>query len=160
LGVTLYELLTLQPAYGGNDRQELLRQIAFEEPRPLQRVKRAIPAELATVVAKAMEKNAADRYSTAQELADDLRRFLEDKPIRARRPSLGERVRRWARRHQALVRAVFVGLVLAVLGLAASTVWALHMNAETEQARANEADERQKAVNAVTQERKATFIAE
>jgi serine/threonine protein kinase len=76
LGATLYEVLTLQPAYSGNDRQELLRQIAFEEPKPPRRLNRAIPAELETIVLKALEKNPAERYATAQELADDLQRYL------------------------------------------------------------------------------------
>src|SRR5262249_25182707 len=53
LGATLYELLTLEPAFGGRDREELLRQIAFEEPRPPRRLNAAIPAELATIVLKA-----------------------------------------------------------------------------------------------------------
>src|SRR5438552_4435355 len=72
LGVTLYELLTLEPAFDGHDRQELLRQIAFDEPRRPRRWNRAIPHELETIVLKALEKNPADRYATAQELADDL----------------------------------------------------------------------------------------
>src|SRR4029453_6520441 len=71
LGATLYELLTLQPTFDGKDRQELLRQIAFEEPRPPRRLNKAVPAELETIVLKALEKNPADRYATAQELADD-----------------------------------------------------------------------------------------
>src|SRR5207248_1474891 len=69
LGATLYELLTLEPAFGGDDRQELLRQIAFEEPGRPRRLNRAVPAELETVVLKALEKNPADRYATAGELA-------------------------------------------------------------------------------------------
>src|SRR5205085_5778169 len=76
LGVTLYELLTLHPALDGRDRQELLRQIAFEEPPPPRRHNPAVPRELETVVLKAMAKEPADRYASAQELADDLRRFL------------------------------------------------------------------------------------
>ena len=103
LGATLYELLTLRPAFAGSDRQELLRQIAFEEPMPPRRLERGVPAELETIVLKAMEKNPADRYGTAQELADDLERFLEDEPIRARRPSLAQRWRKWARRHRPVV---------------------------------------------------------
>jgi serine/threonine protein kinase len=59
LGATLYELLTLEPAYRGSDRQELLRQIAFEEPRSPRRLNKPIPAELETIVLKAMEKNPA-----------------------------------------------------------------------------------------------------
>ncbi len=116
LGVTLYELLTLEPAFGGQDRQELLRQIAFEEPPSPRRLNKAIPAELETIVLKAMEKNSTERYATAQELADDLERFLKDEPIRARRPTLVQRARKWARRHKAAVwagAAVLVAVVLA-----------------------------------------------
>jgi serine/threonine protein kinase/WD40 repeat protein len=118
LGVTLYELLTLEPAYGGGDRQELLRQIAFEEPRPPHKLNRAIPAELETIVLKATAKNPSERYATAQELADDLRRFLEDKPIRAKRPTLWQRLRKWSRRHQSILLAT--GLTAFVV-LAIST---------------------------------------
>jgi tetratricopeptide (TPR) repeat protein len=114
LGATLYELLTLQPVFAGTDRQELLRQIAFEEPRPPRRLCKAIPTELETIVLKALEKNPADRYATAQELADDLHRFLLDQPVRARRPTLPQRARRWARRHQAIVwSAALIALILA-----------------------------------------------
>ena len=79
LGVTLYELLTLQPAFAGDDRQELLRQIAFEEPRKPRQINARIPQDLETIILKAIEKNPADRYATAQELADDLRRFLAER---------------------------------------------------------------------------------
>jgi serine/threonine protein kinase len=124
LGATLYELLTLEPVFDGSDRQELLRQIAFDEPRPPRRLNRAIPSELETIVLKALEKTPADRYATAQELADDLERFLKDEPIRARRPTLVQRASKWARRHKAVVVAVsvsaLVGLVLAVVLLLVS----------------------------------------
>ncbi len=122
LGATLYELLTLEPAYTGGDRQELLRQIAFEEPKPPRRLNRSIPVELETIVLKAMEKNPADRYATAKELADDLRRFLEDKAIRAKRPTLRQRAGKWARRHRAFVRAT-TALVLALLLLGGAAMW-------------------------------------
>jgi Flp pilus assembly protein TadD/serine/threonine protein kinase len=114
LGATLYELLTLQPAFVGGDRQELLRQIAFEEPRPPRRLNKAIPVELETIVLKALEKNPAERYATAQELAEDLERFLKDEPIRAKRPTLGQRTRKWARRHRAAVWAGAAVLVVAL----------------------------------------------
>jgi WD40 repeat protein/serine/threonine protein kinase len=131
LGVTLYELLALEPAYDGRNREEVLRQIAFEEPRPPRRLNRAIPAELETIVLKAMAKNPEERYATAQELADDLRRFLDDQPIRAKRPSLRQRVTKWARRHQSVVRAGLVVLVLAVFGLSGST-WLIWRSFERE----------------------------
>jgi tetratricopeptide (TPR) repeat protein len=125
LGVTLYELLTLEPAFAGADRQEVLRQIAFEEPRAPGRVNRSVPAELETIVLKAMEKNPADRYATAKELADDLRRFLEDRPIRARRPSWRQAARKWARRHQPAVwSAAVVFLVTALVGGSTWLWWA------------------------------------
>ncbi len=117
LGATLYELLTLEPAFAGSDRQELLRQIAFEEPRPPRRLNKAVPAELETIVLKALEKNPADRYATAQELADDLERFLKDEPIRARRPWLVQRARKWARRHRPVVASGIVATA-AVLAIA------------------------------------------
>ncbi len=117
LGATLYELLTLEPAFPGRDRQELLRQIAFEEPRPPQKLNKAVPAELETIVLKAMGKNPDERYATARELADDLKRFLEDRPIRAKRPTLVQRARKWSRRHRPVVWSV-AGAVSAVLGIA------------------------------------------
>ena len=137
-GVTLYELLTLEPAFGGRDRQELLRQIAFEEPKLPRRMNPAIPAELETIVLKAMEKNPSERYATAQELADDLERFLEDRPIKARRATLVQRLRKWARRHRPLVWSLIgcsaVVLVLAVVGLAISNIYVNREKDRTEKA--------------------------
>ena len=125
LGLTLYEMLTLEPAYDGRDRQEVLHQIAFEMPRSPRRLNPALPAELETIVLKAMGKSPEDRYASAQELADDLRRFLEDKPILARRPRLRERAIKWAWRHKPVVAATGLVLLVAVVALAVSTwlVW-------------------------------------
>ena len=135
LGVTLYELLTLRPAFDGRDRQELLRQIAFEEPPPPRRVDPALPRELETIVLKAMAKEPADRYATAHDLADDLRRFLEHRPIHARRPNLPERAAKWARRHTRVVVAALSMLVLAVVALATSTALIARKEAEAERQR-------------------------
>jgi mono/diheme cytochrome c family protein len=117
LGVTFYEWLTLEPAFAGRDRQELLRQIAFDEPQLPRQRNRAIPAELEAIVLKAMEKDPAERYATAQELAEDLERFLKDEPVRARRPNLVQRARKWARRHKAATRALACVVGLCLLGL-------------------------------------------
>jgi serine/threonine protein kinase/Flp pilus assembly protein TadD len=114
LGATLYELLTLQPPVTGEDRQELLHQIAFEEPVAPRRLVKGIPAELETIVLKAMEKKSSERYATAQEIANDLRRWLEDKPIQARRPTLAKRLTKWTRRHKAVV-SISSGVVAAAL---------------------------------------------
>jgi tetratricopeptide (TPR) repeat protein len=132
LGVTLYELLTLRQAFEGKDRQELLRQIAFEEPPRPRRVSRSVPRELETVVLKAMEKNPADRYATAQELADDLERWLKDEPIRAQRPTVVQRLRRWSRRHRPVVAGLAAGLFLAVTVTVATIGWAVRDRAARE----------------------------
>ena len=87
LGVTLYELLALQPAFPGDDGPALLRQIEQQEPRPLRQLQPKVPADLETVVSKAMAKRREERYTTARELADDLRRVLEGKPTLARPPT-------------------------------------------------------------------------
>jgi eukaryotic-like serine/threonine-protein kinase len=129
LGVTLYELLTLEPAFDGSDRQELLRQIAFEEPKPPRRWNRAVPVDLETILLKAMAKEPPGRYATAQEMADDLRRFLADEPVRARRPTMVQKTAKWCRRHRALVAtAVLVG----VAGLMVSTAVFWYGQGQTE----------------------------
>ncbi len=122
LGATLFELLTLRPIFDGRDRHELLRQIADTEPRPPRSLDKAIPEELETIVLKAVAKEPSERYATAGELADDLQRFREDRPIRARRPSPLEKATKWARRHKgAVVSAVMVLLLLAA-GMSLTTV--------------------------------------
>jgi tetratricopeptide (TPR) repeat protein len=132
LGATLYEVLTLQPAFDGADREELLRQIAFEEPRGPRRLNKAIPAELETIVLKALEKNPAERFATAQELADDLERWSRDEPIRARRPTLVQRVRKWCRRHQQLAIGLATALAAAVVLAIVLGFWYQRRLAETE----------------------------
>jgi tetratricopeptide (TPR) repeat protein/tRNA A-37 threonylcarbamoyl transferase component Bud32 len=123
LGATLYEMLTLEPAVRGSDRQELLRQIASEETRPPRQLNKTIPADLETIVLRAIEKNPDERFATAQQLADDLQRFLKDEPIRARRPTLLHRLKKWARRHKPMVWAVAVCVVVSVVALAGSIGW-------------------------------------
>lgn len=139
LGATLYELLTGRPAVGGTDRQEVLRRIAEEDPVPPRRVNAAIPADLETITLKALAKEPGERYATAGELAADLGRFLRDEPVRARRPTLGQRARKWAWRNRAVVTmgsaSAFAVLAVAVVLLAVSNVWVRREQAETEKER-------------------------
>jgi serine/threonine protein kinase/tetratricopeptide (TPR) repeat protein len=119
LGVTLYELLTLRAAFDHHDRQELLRQILQDEPIPPRKLNPAIARDLETIVLKAMEKEPSARYVSAGDLADDLRRFLDDQPVRARRPGLVDRAVKFARRHR---RALLTSAIALFLTLAATTV--------------------------------------
>lgn len=122
LGATLYELLTLEPAYVETRRAALLHSVLQHEPVPPRRINRAIPTELETIVLKALEKDPADRYGTAQELADDLRRFLDRRPIAARRPSLAERFRKWCQRNATLVAAAAPLWLVGAVALAVAAV--------------------------------------
>ncbi|HUG93043.1 MAG TPA: protein kinase [Planctomycetaceae bacterium] len=115
LGITLYELLTLRPAFAGADRANLLHQIAAEDPHPPRRFVRSIAADLETIVLKAIAKEPNERYATAQEFASDLRRFLADQPIRASRPGLSSRLRKWGRRHRTACTAAVAILILSLI---------------------------------------------
>src|SRR5205823_5116466 len=113
LGLTLYELLVQRPAFAETDRSRLMHQLTHEEPAPPRKLAPAIPRDLETVVLKAIARDPAHRYATAGELAEDLRRFGEDRPVRARRVRLPERFWRWCRRNPgiaSLTAAVVVSL--------------------------------------------------
>jgi tetratricopeptide (TPR) repeat protein len=119
LGATLYELLTLRAAFPGDDRQVLLRQIEQQEPPSPRRLNPSIPVDLETILLKAMSKQREQRYSSAQEFANDLRRFLGGHPTLARRPSYLDRTAKWIARHRRLAVAT-AGMLLVAL-LASST---------------------------------------
>jgi hypothetical protein len=142
LGVTLYELLTLEPAFADRERPLLLRRIMEEDPPAPRTHDGDLPRELETIVLKAIAKSPAERYATAQALADDLERWLDDRPIVARRPTLWEHAARWRRRHVGLVRAGVGFLFLAVLGLLASTLLIAREHAKTKAAYASESRQR------------------
>jgi serine/threonine-protein kinase len=116
LGLTLYELLALRPAFDGSTREELIQQVSFSVPPRPRKVDSEVPRDLETIVLKAIERDPARRYQSAGELSEDLRRFLEDRPIRARRVSLVERAGRCCRRNPALagVTALAAALLIAV----------------------------------------------
>jgi WD40 repeat protein/serine/threonine protein kinase/tetratricopeptide (TPR) repeat protein len=120
LGVTLYELLSLRPAFDGPDSPEILRRIAECEPTPVRALNPAVALDLATVVAKAMAKDPVGRHVTAQHLADDLGCFLAGLPVSARPEASWARLLTWARRRplpSALLLLVLVlGLALVALG--------------------------------------------
>jgi serine/threonine protein kinase/WD40 repeat protein len=102
LGATLYELLTLCPAFDDKDGLGLIMQVTRKEPRAPRSVDERIPRDLETIVRKAMAKEPSCRYLSAGAMAEDLRRYLADRPILARRVGYTERGWRWCRRNPAL----------------------------------------------------------
>jgi eukaryotic-like serine/threonine-protein kinase len=125
LGVTLYELLALRPAFAESDRNKLIHQVTQSEPVRLRRLQRSVPRDLETIVHKAMERQPGHRYATAGELAADLRCFREDRPITARRIGGLERTWRWCRRNPAvalLTTSVAMLVIAAVAALAVSNI--------------------------------------
>ncbi len=118
LGLTLYELLALEPAFSEYDRAMLVEAIRTRLPRSLRQFDTRLPRDLETIVLKSIEKEPARRYASADELAADLRRFLADEPIRARRVRNSEKVLRWCRRNPALA----IVSCLAIVGVLATVI--------------------------------------
>jgi WD40 repeat protein len=112
LGVTLYELLAGRPAFPDPTPQAVLQAIVHRDPPPPRRLNPALPRDLETVVLKALAKRPGDRYASAGELADDLKRWLRHEPVRARRIGPLGRVVRWCRRSP-----LVAGLTLALAAL-------------------------------------------
>jgi len=122
LGATLYELSTLQPAFPGEDRHQVMRAVETQEPVAPRSINSDIPVDLETIILQAMAKSRDGRYDTAEALAEDLTRFLEGKPTLARRPTLIDRATKWFHRHRlAAAASVLVLVLLATL----STVGAI-----------------------------------
>jgi WD40 repeat protein/serine/threonine protein kinase len=127
LGLTLYELLAGRAAFTDDHREQLVRRIMEDDPTPLRMRDPRIPRDLETIVLRATAKDREARYQNAQELADDLRRFLDAKPIRARRTARLQRVRYWARRNPGVAVLTTVVFVLLTVAAVAGSLAALHM---------------------------------
>ncbi len=165
LGLTLYELLTLRPAFQAADRNQLVHQVMHEEPPRPRKLNPEVPRDLETVVLKAMARDPASRYQTAGELAEDLTRFVEDRPIRARPVSLARRAILWARRRPAAAALLVVSGVAALALVAAGVGAAYNLRLREAQERTeralqaqaeatkNEETQRQRAEAALEQAR-------
>ncbi len=121
-GVTLYELLTLRRPFEGESREQIMTAIREREPLAPRRIDPHIPRDMQTICLKAMDKDVNRRYATAADLADDLRRFADGRPIRSRPIGPITRAVKWARRHKAASTALTAAFVVLALtaGLAAS----------------------------------------
>jgi WD40 repeat protein/serine/threonine protein kinase len=139
LGLTLYELLTLRPAFAETDRNKLIQQVMHAEPTRPRQLNPECPRDLETVVLKAIDRDPARRYQTPAELADDLRRFVAGEPIRARRVSAWQRALLWAKRRPAAAALVGVSVVAAMALVGAGVAWVYSGRIETQRQRAEQA---------------------
>ncbi len=162
LGLTLYELLTHRPAFDSSDRLKLIEQIKTADPQRPRALDPRIPRDLETIVLKAIAKDPHGRYPSADALGEDLRRFLADEPIRARRVSAAERFWRWCKRNPVvagLTAAVFV-LLAVVAGVA--SIGFVRESAEravAETAEVKAKDEAQRAQEAERETRRQWYAA-
>jgi eukaryotic-like serine/threonine-protein kinase len=115
LGLTLYELITLCPPFSDTSEDGLIRRKLNGDPTPLRKLQPRVPRDLETIVHKAIARVPDRRYQTADEFVDDLTRFIDGRPIRARRVYLTERLWRWSRRNPAIA-SLSTALLLVVLG--------------------------------------------
>ena len=122
LGLTLYEMAALRPAFEQAARQALIRRVMEEEPARLQKLSPGVPRDLETIIQKAIVRDPSARYATAGALGEDLTRFIDGKPVRARETGTLERSWKWARRRPAIA-ALLAGLIIAVLTGLTMVTW-------------------------------------
>ncbi|HYT93084.1 MAG TPA: protein kinase, partial [Gemmataceae bacterium] len=141
LGATLYCLLTGRPPFQAASVVETLKQVVERDPVPPRRVNPAVDLDLDTICLKCLEKRPERRYASAEALADDLGRFLDDRPIHARRVGELEKLVRWCRRRplDAALLAAIVVVFLTAFALVSWSYW------RAEDARKAEAHQRQEA---------------
>jgi serine/threonine protein kinase/WD40 repeat protein len=153
LGITLYELLTLRPAFDDTNKGRLIGKVVHDAPLAPRKIDPRIPRDLETVVLKCLAKDPHERYPSAEALAEDLQRFLADRPVRARRTTVGEQVWRWCRRNPLV--ASLAGLLLVVLLVTAvgGVVMSVLLNEALDQANTD----RDKARDAERQGKKQLF---
>jgi len=122
LGATLYELLTLRPLFAGAAQAALIEKVLHDAPELPRSLDPKVPRDLETIVLKAIAKEPGDRYPTAQALGEDLERFLEDRPVLARRSTPVEQFGRWCRRNPWLAVANITAATLTTILAIVSTV--------------------------------------
>ncbi|MCA9214109.1 MAG: protein kinase [Planctomycetales bacterium] len=132
LGVTLYELVTGKLAFDAEHRQELTKQIFEANPTRPSKIEPTLPHDLETIVIKAISKDPNDRYRSAEEFGNDLRRFLDGKPVTARSPSRVELTRRWIGRNRFVSSLMAIVVVLLLALSAGSTLTAIRLASDAE----------------------------
>jgi eukaryotic-like serine/threonine-protein kinase len=148
LGAVLYHLVTGRPPFQGENLAEILHQVQNSDPIPPRRLIPSVPRDLETICLKCLQKSPRQRYQTALELAQDLERFLEDKPIRARPVGWIGQSLRWCRRRPALAISLGICSLLVLLIGIGSPIATVRINREriaAEKARENESAQRHRA---------------
>ena len=135
LGLTLFELITLRPAFEASDYDSLIKKVSQEQPPRLRTLAPETPVDLQTIIEKAIAREPEHRYQSAGALADDLKRFLEDRPILARRTSAAERLLRWSRRNPLVASLIAAVIALGALLTAGSMASAVRSAARAEEGR-------------------------
>ncbi len=137
LGATIYRLLTGRPPFDQGSLVEVLRQVIHEPPVPPSRICKTIDSDMDTIVLKCLEKEPAKRYRTADELGDELKRFLDGEPIMARPIKRRERFWRWCKRKPLIASLAASAIVLLLSTVVASTVGYINVSKANEDTRKN-----------------------
>ncbi len=139
LGLTIYEMVAFRPAFDERERNRLIKQVTHEEPARLARLNPQVPRDLETIIHKAIDRDPRQRYESAAGFAEDLQRFIDDEPIKARRVSTAERLRRWCR-HNPLLAATtgLAALALLAVTIVSSYFAIAQTNFVAQQAQSNE----------------------
>ncbi|MCO6457536.1 MAG: serine/threonine protein kinase [Pirellulaceae bacterium] len=149
LGAVLYEILVGEPPFHAGSAEDILRQVVADTPAaPRSRWVQCPPA-LNAICLKALEREPAQRYATAIELADDVRRWLADEPVSVYAEPLVQRLARWSRRHRTLVTSAAALLLTALVGVSLGLVAVKREQLKTEQARQRAETNQQLARGAV-----------
>lgn len=123
LGTILYEALTGRPPFRGETPNETLRLVREADPIPVRELRGGAPRALETITLKCLEKAPEQRYASAALLADDLRRFIDGRTIRAKPATTPQRLRRWARRRPRIAGSIAAGLIGLAVIICGVVVW-------------------------------------
>jgi serine/threonine protein kinase/WD40 repeat protein/tetratricopeptide (TPR) repeat protein len=137
LGITLYELLTLRPAFEDSYRPQMIARVTHDDPPRPRKVDPSIPRDLETIVLKAIEKEPGRRYRTAADLAADLGRFVAGEPVRARRITLWERGVKWVKRRPAVAALLAFSAAAVVSLIIGSLLYSARLGAALRDAQDN-----------------------